>query len=339
VPSGIPVIDVGALFGSDSAAQSNVDAAIARAARELGFLTLSNLPADLPLGHDARRALLRLFDLPSAAKRRLWRRNWAPENPNVYRGYFPLEAGVIKEGFDVGPDPIARRLGDHGGDALAETTPMPPDESLPGWRELVRRSFVALEQIGGTLMHALARGLGLPQDHFDEAFRAGNSTFRLMTYPPWPERASAHGWPIRPVTDATGERRYDIGGEHVDSGFVTLLQQDRVGGLQARVREDTWVDVPPLERTLVVNFGKLLERWTGGRIRATEHRVLGNDVDRNSIAFFYEPRIDARIAPLPIAGVETFAPFSYGDHVWESMSGFAEFANLQRWPGEGESRA
>ena len=332
----IPILDVNALFGGECPARRATDAAIRDAARDLGFLILSGLPAALPLGPDARGELLRLLHLPAVEKRRLWRRSWAPENPNVYRGYFPLEAGVIKEGFDVGPDPVARRLDDRGGDALAESTPMPPDESLPGWRELARRSFVALEQIGGALMHALARGLGLPQGHFDDAFRAGNSTLRLMTYPTWPERSSAHGWPIRPVTDATGKQRYDIGGEHVDSGFVTLLQQDEVGGLQARIDEDTWVDVPPLERTLVVNFGKLLERWTGGRIRATEHRVLGNDAARHSIAFFYEPRIDASIAPLPIEGAETFTPFAYGDHVWEAMSGFAEFANLERWADERE---
>ena len=83
---------------------------------------------------------------------------------------------------------------------------------------------------------------------------------------------------------------------------------------------------------LVVNFGKLLERWSGGRIRATEHRVLGNDRTRHSIPFFYEPRVDARIEPMPIVGAEPFEPFRYGDHLWSAMTEFAEFKGLSRFP-------
>jgi isopenicillin N synthase-like dioxygenase len=87
----------------------------------------------------------------------------------------------------------------------------------------------------------------------------------------------------------------------------------------------------PATVQLVVNFGKLLERWTGGRIRATPHRVLGNDVPRYSIPFFYEPRVDARIAPLDFDGAARFEPFTYGDHLWESMSEFVEFQDAERF--------
>jgi isopenicillin N synthase-like dioxygenase len=60
---------------------------------------------------------------------------------------------------------------------------------------------------------------------------------------------------------------------------------------------------------VAINFGKVLERWTAGRIRATLHRVLGSGRERYSIPFFYEPKPDAVIAPLPLAGAEAFAPF------------------------------
>ena len=69
-----------------------------------------------------------------------------------------------------------------------------------------------------------------------------------------------------------------------------------------------------------------------GRIRATEHRVLGNDRERRSIPFFYEPRIDASIAPLPLEGVAPFPAFAYGDHLWEAMTKFVEFADAERFP-------
>jgi isopenicillin N synthase-like dioxygenase len=331
----IPVIDAEPLFGPDGEARRTRDAAVRAAAQQAGFLILTGLPESAPVGADARRDLLRLFSLPPRAKRRLWRRKSAPENPNVYRGYFPIEAGIIKEGMDIGPDPAPPTPAAAAGDALAEPTPFPAEAELPGWRRSVRRSFAALEGIGRALMRSLARGLELPEAWFDEAFRDGNSTLRLIEYPPWPERAESHGLPLRPLVSADGVRRYDIGGAHVDSGLVTLLGQDEVGGLQARPSGDAWVDVPPRERSLVVNFGKLLERWSAGRIRATEHRVLGNDRVRYSIPFFYEPRIDARIEPMPLAGTEPFEPFRYGDHLWAAMSEFVEFAGIPRWPQRG----
>ncbi len=112
---------------------------------------------------------------------------------------------------------------------------------------------------------------------------------------------------------------------------MTLLQQDGVEGLQARAPDGSWITVPHLERSLVVNFGKLFERWTGGRIRATAHRVLGNDRQRCSIPFFFEPRVDARISPLEIEGAKHFEPFTYGEHLWKAMSKFAEFRNVGRF--------
>jgi isopenicillin N synthase-like dioxygenase len=107
---------------------------------------------------------------------------------------------------------------------------------------------------------------------------------------------------------------------------VTLLAQDGVPGLQARGRDGAWIDIPPIEGTLAINFGGLVERWTGGRIRATEHRVISPNRERFSIPFFYEPRVDAVIAPLD--DTADFTPFSYGDHLWAAMCRFVEFRDI-----------
>ncbi len=40
---------------------------------------------------------------------------------------------------------------------------------------------------------------------------------------------------------------------------MTLLAQDGVEGLQAQHLDGTWIDVPPQENALAVNFGKVLE--------------------------------------------------------------------------------
>jgi isopenicillin N synthase-like dioxygenase len=125
-----------------------------------------------------------------------------------------------------------------------------------------------------------------------------------------------------------GERRHLVGKPHVDSGFLTLLAQDGVEGLQARHSNGEWIDVPPQIGTRAVNFGKVLEQWSGGRIKATEHRVIGTGRERRSIAYFHEARADAEIAPLPLTGAVQFAPFVYGDFLWATTTQFVEFKGM-----------
>jgi isopenicillin N synthase-like dioxygenase len=110
---------------------------------------------------------------------------------------------------------------------------------------------------------------------------------------------------------------------------MTLLAQDGVAGLQARAADGGWLDVPPEEGTLAINFGKLLEMWTGGRIKATEHRVIGRGEERYSIPFFYDARGDALIEPLPLSGAPRFTPFYLGDYLWSTITKFVEFQGLE----------
>jgi isopenicillin N synthase-like dioxygenase len=307
----IPVIDVGALFQGPSSERNSVDATLAAAARETGFMTVTGLPGST-LAADMRKRLLAIFGLPDTKKRAMCRRSFAPENPNVYRGWFPLQDGypTYKEGIDIGPD-LVRALRHDPADPLTEPTPLP---DLPEWREAAAEYYRAMESAGARLMQALARGLGLSETVFDAAFRNGISTLRMIRYP------------VRRVEELDSALRigagYMLGAPHVDSGFVTLLAQDGVAGLEVEDRAGNWIGVTPTEGTLVVNFGKLLERWTGGKVRATKHRVVGSGAERFSIPFFYEPAVDAVIAPLGLG--ESFTPVAYGDHLWEATTKFIE---------------
>jgi isopenicillin N synthase-like dioxygenase len=305
------MIDISALFQGASPERDAVDAKLANAARETGFMTVTGLPGKA-LCVEMRRLLLAIFALSDAEKRMLCRRSFVPENPNVYRGWFPLQEGypTYKEGIDIGPD-LVRALHSDPDDPLTEPTPLP---DLPEWREAAAAYYQAMEALGAKLMQALARGLGLPETVFDAAFRNGISTLRLIRYP------------VRDVAALDPAHRigrgYVLGAPHVDSGFVTLLAQDGVPGLEVENRAGNWIGVTPTEGTLVVNFGKLLERWTGGKLRATRHRVVGSGAERFSIPFFYEPAVDALIAPLGLG--ESFAPVAYGDHLWEATTKFIE---------------
>jgi isopenicillin N synthase-like dioxygenase len=312
-----------------------VDDALRRAASEQGFLIVTGLPRQVPLGKTARQRLLRIFALAEAERRRLWRRKFEPLNLNVYRGWFPAQPGNLtgKEGIDIGADVAHGSAVIDQADPLCEPTPLPPEALVPGWRNAVAEYYLAMERVAAVLMQALARGLGLPETFFDAAFCQGLSTLRLLQYPLRTQQdldscADPDLWVM-----AGTQRLHIVGAAHTDSGFMTLLAQDAVSGLQARAADGRWIEVPPRENSLVVNFGQVLEAWSGGRIRATEHRVLGAGQVRYSIPFFYEARADAEISPLP-GDPRRFEPFLYGDYLWSRIVNFVEFRGMaaQRRP-------
>jgi isopenicillin N synthase-like dioxygenase len=88
---------------------------------------------------------------------------------------------------------------------------------------------------------------------------------------------------------------------HQDLSSVTLLIQDAMGGLEVVDGETgEFVPVPVLDDAVLVNAGIFLERWTGGRLVATPHRVRNataeaNSRDRCSVVLFAFPDFDAPI--------------------------------------------
>ncbi|MEE3328709.1 MAG: 2OG-Fe(II) oxygenase family protein [Myxococcota bacterium] len=327
----IPRIDISPLFGPPSAKREQTDQAIYEAASQVGFMSIHGIPFTEELGAPRRQSLLRLFDIPEKEQHRLWKKNFAPENPNLYRGWFPLESGVTRcrEGFEIGPD-VARPFHEcpDPDDLLYEPSVFPEEGLLPYWQAHTASFYTAAEKVGFTIMSALARQLGISETLFEDAFRNGISTLRLLHYPardpnrpPSPELEAAacthEGQPFEIVT-----------GPHYDTGLLTILSACGAPGLQAYTESGNWVDVPLQADDFAVNFGGLLSRWTQKRIRATLHRVLSSGEERFSIPFFFEPRPNTLIKPLPIPEAEPFHPFLFGDHLWHTTTRFPENLGL-----------
>ncbi|HLZ98187.1 MAG TPA: 2OG-Fe(II) oxygenase family protein [Steroidobacteraceae bacterium] len=325
------MIDIAALFGGPSSARERADAAIMEAANTFGFFAASALPGDVPIDRESRSQLLRLFDLPPAKLRPLWRQKFDASHTNVYRGWFPLQSGHLtsKEGIDLGADVAYGSALVRDDDPLLEATPLPPEDDLPGWHASAARYYRAMERVAGALMRAIARGLSLEERFFDFAFERGLSTLRLIRYPVRTDLDQAADANTELWIEHQGSRFYVTGAPHEDSGFLTLLAQDGVAGLQAQHRNHEWLDVPPADGLLAVNFGKILERLSAGRIKATRHRVIGYGRERRSIPFFYEPRADAEFRPLPSESAGSFEPFFYGDYLWATTTQFVEFKGLE----------
>jgi isopenicillin N synthase-like dioxygenase len=322
----IPEIDISPLFQEDDGRWARVDRQVCDAACEIGFMTVKGFPSAGLIAPGIHNSILRLFSLSPDAQRKLWKNNFASENPNLYRGWFPLESGEARsrEGFEIGPD-LVRELPDDGSqDLLCEPSVFPPEAMLPGWRETTAAYYTAVERVGFVLLAAIARGFGIPENIFEDAFKDGISTLRLLRYPSWDARDPDATRVENYFIDWKGERVEVVCGGHVDSGLITILAQCDASGLQAKSADGEWQDVPPAEGAFVVNFGGLLSRWTGGRVRATEHRVLSSGEERFSIPFFFEPGANTVISPLPIEGIEPFEPFQFGDHLWATTTKFAE---------------
>ena len=87
-------------------------------------------------------------------------------------------------------------------------------------------------------------------------------------------------------------------GAHIDYGLLTILATDAVSGLQVlNSKKNAWIHVPPREDGLVINFGHMLSEWTGGRAKATVHRVV------NAHAGFVFSRLGLDVAATPLVRV------------------------------------
>ena len=215
----IPVIDIGAMFGEDRAAMELVAAEIDKACREIGFYRLIGHGVDQELIAATFAAARRFFARPEAEKQRQHIRHSFPNQ----RGYVPLfeenlDGGLtrdFKESFDLGVDLAP----DHPDVAAGKPFSAPnvwPDRDRD-FRETVSAYHRAMLGLGQRLVQLTAIGLRLPEEAFDEFMRRPIGNLRLLHYPPVPPGAGD-----------------DVGGAgaHTDYGFLTVLAQDGVGGLE-----------------------------------------------------------------------------------------------------------
>jgi len=147
--------------------------------------------------------------------------------------------------------------------------------------------------------------LDSPPNTLQPAFDRPTTFLRMLHYPPQP--------PLSPE-DLFGSA------PHTDYGFITLLVQDEVGGLQVRNVHGEWIDAPYMPGAFVMNAGDILHRWSNGRFISTPHRVINRSGrERYSIPFFYDPNMLANIVPLesciPAGQTAAYDSVIYGDYL------------------------
>jgi isopenicillin N synthase-like dioxygenase len=287
----------------------------------LGFLLLKNVPN---YDEQALFAMTKqLFSLPLEAKRRLYRKDFNPENKNMYRGYAPFIDNDVshKELYEIGLD-YAQVSEAERAFSLHEESPFPSED----FRLFMNGQYKVLLDISREVMSHIAEGLGKPPGFFDQwVLENSCSTFRFAHYLP----RSAQLVDMSRLSEAEMKLTTP---EHVDTCFMTLLSTFGYPGLQVETSEGVFKSILPKENTLVVNLGDILSRITGGLLKATKHRVVDIGVERFSCPFFLEPCYLARI-PSNLSDKE--APdFIYGEYCIEKNSYFGEYKNFEKTVAE-----
>jgi isopenicillin N synthase-like dioxygenase len=308
-PAGIPTIDLGRLNApGDPAALQALGDEIRRASETAGFFYIAGHGIPPQLVEDVFEANRRFHALPQAQKDALRQNRW-------HRGYMGFGDTKLTSSakFAAARRPnrmesfmLRHEVGPQHPDFLAGKPLQGPNQwpADPWISGAIRRYNASVVDLGMRLLPAFSVAAGEEPDFFSRFFAPPSTALRLIHYPPSP-----------------ADRPEDLYGSHphTDYGFLTILAQDEVGGLQVQGFDGRWIPAPPMGDNFVVNIGDAFARWTNEAFRSTPHRVINptTDRDRYSVAMFFDPNLDADVSCLPRFCRDTpakYEPVRYGDY-------------------------
>ncbi|GKV21246.1 hypothetical protein SLEP1_g31244 [Rubroshorea leprosula] len=278
---GIPLIDLLPLTTS----LDNTDGLISEirdACQNWGFFQVINHGVPLEKRQRIEYAARKFFALPLEEKRKVRR-----DEVQVL-GYYDTEhtknVRDWKEVFDLGVDDPIR---------VPASTDLDEKEVIewhnkwpeypPELREACEEYAEEVSKLSHKLLELIALSLGLPADRFHGFFKERTTFIRLNHYPPCPVPHLALGV-----------------GRHKDSGALTVLAQDDVGGLEVKRKSDgEWIGVKPTPNAYIINVGDIIQVWSNDMYESVEHRVMVNsERERFSIPFFFNPASYTMVKPL-----------------------------------------
>lgn len=177
--------------------------------------------------------------------------------------------------------------------------------TIPDFQSKYEQWINKMKKLGMILMEAMAYGLGMNAEEWDELRAQVDDSFwvmRIIGYPPLPDDHDGFSC-----------------GAHKDYGCLTFLYADPTrSALQVFLRRDghavapvdglpdehggeqgIWINADPIPGCIVCNIGEMWEIWTNGLYKSTLHRVVHRGTNyRVSIPFFFEPNFTANVKPL-----------------------------------------
>ncbi len=214
-------------------------------------------------------------------------------NTPHFRGYTRLGmehtngASDWRDQIDIGPEHEPLDLGPDGPIWLRVRGPNQWPASVPAMQPTLTDWIAEMGLVGTAVLRAIALGLGQPAEYFEPFMQPHPEVLvKIIRYP-----APTHDG------GATGQGV----GLHNDSGLLSFILQDDVGGLQVLLGDEL-VDATPVPGALILNIGEMLQIATDGYLRATKHQVVSPPPGREriSIAYFHNPAMEATFEQIPL---------------------------------------
>lgn len=283
-PQALPTID---LRLSDDECATH----LRQAFTETGFAYVKHHGVPLELMTKLETQARQFFSLPLDTKNAVAMRHAG----RAWRGYFQVgaeyTAGKVdqKEGLYFGVDHPADSPGVLNQWPMHGKNLWPKGQAFSDLPYTVGEYMSHMIELGHRLMRYVALGLGLDAKYFEKRFTNDPTVlFRIFNYPKQPSESS--DWGV---------------GEHTDMGFLTILLQDNLGGLEVMRRDGVWLKAPPIKGTFVINIGDMLQHLTHGVYKATLHRVRNSSgKDRLSFPFFFDPNWTSKLRPIATADLD-----------------------------------
>jgi len=279
----IPRIDAAALIDPANADHAAARAAVAEAATGVGFMTVFNTGLSAQMVETVIESYRAFFHMPAAEKATYnmaltgSNRGWgAPGSEQVDPDANPDYKQVFDCGLELADDDPVRKLG------LACYAPNIWPDYPTDFATNLQIYYVAATRFALDLLCGVAGAIGEDEAYFRSRFSRPMALLRGNFYPERPEWA--------------GDKDFGIA-THTDYGCLTLLATDGSPGLEVRKRGGGWIPLSAPPGEFVINFGEMLEFWTGGRVKATPHRVVGTNKERISVPLFFNPNHDAVVSP------------------------------------------
>lgn len=148
------------------------------------------------------------------------------------------------------------------------------------FRQQLNDYFVTNHTISQILLVALSEALGMHPTNLSSKCSKADHVLELKRY-----NAMSSG------TDVDRLR------SHKDLSMLSLLLQDRHGGLEVLHNELGWINTRVTEGALLVNVGDILERVTEQKVLSTPHRVRfePSEHPRHSIVCFTRANWDEHV--------------------------------------------
>jgi isopenicillin N synthase-like dioxygenase len=281
----LPVLDL-RQFNAGPDQRSAFLRTVRDAAQGPGFFYLIGHGIDEDLTGDVLALSRRFFALPEPDKLEIEMIN-SPHFRGYNRAGFEHTRGKPdwREQIDIGAEREALAFNPSAPAWARLQGPNQWPSALPELRPTLLRYQSEVTKLAIGVLRVFATALEQPGDIFEPIYTpAPNQLLKIIRYPGRDVRSDNQGV-----------------GAHKDSGFVTILLQDDVAGLQVE-SEDGWIDAPPRRGSFVVNIGEILELASNGFLRANVHRVISppSGHDRLSVAFFLGGRLDATVPVLDL---------------------------------------